>query len=300
MRILITGSRGFIGRNLSNYLGEKGYEVIGVDVAEGADIRLDVSDYGECSKKLLPLEFDAVIHLAAIVSIPKSLDDPHRCFEVNSFGTLNMLEIAARKKVHRFIYASSANVYGVPVELPVTERTPLNPRTPYDYSKVVSEKLIECYSKVRGVKAVIFRNWKLFGEYDVETTAIPRFIKACLRNEPLTLYNEGRDTTDPTYILNFCHAVELALKKDEAVGEVFNLGTGNEVSIRELAEKIRELTGSSSELQLLPPRTEAEKEPMRSYPSIEKIRKILGYEPIVSLEEGLRRTIEFYRQKLGL
>jgi len=271
MRILITGSRGFIGRNLSNYLGEKGYEVIGVDVAEGADIRLDVSDYGECSKKLLSLEFDAVIHLAAIVSIPKSLDDPHRCFKVNSFGTLNMLEIAARKKVHRFIYASSANVYGVPVELPVTERTPLNPRTPYDYSKVVSEKLIECYSKVRGVKAVIFRNWKLFGEHDVETTAIPRFIKACLRNEPLTLYNEGRDTTDPTYILNFCHAVELALKKDEAVGEVFNLGTGNEVSIRELAEKIRELTGSSSELQLLPPRTEAEKEPMRSYPSIEKI-----------------------------
>jgi len=300
MKILITGSQGFIGRNLSNYLGEKGYEVIGVDIAEGADIRLDVSDYGACSEKLLSLDFDAVIHLAAIVSIPKSLEDPRRCFEVNSFGTLNMLEIAARKDVERFIYASSANVYGVPVELPVKETTPLNPRTPYDYSKVVSEKFIECYSKVKGVKAVIFRNWKLFGEYDVETTAIPRFIKACLRNEPLTLYNEGRDTTDPTYILNFCHAVELALKKDEAVGEVFNLGTGNEVSIRELAEKIRKLTGSSSELQLLPPRTEAEKEPMRSYPSIEKIRRILGYEPIVGLEEGLKKTIEFYKQRLGL
>lgn len=300
MRVLITGSQGFIGRNLSSYLRERGYEVVGVDISEGADIKLDVSDHEDCSKKLLPLEFDAIIHLAAIVSIPKSLEDPHRCFEVNSFGTLNMLEVASRKNAQRFIYASSANVYGVPAELPVKETTPPNPRTPYDYSKLVSERLIECYSRIKGVKAVIFRNWKLFGEHDVETTAIPRFIKACLKNEPLTLYNEGRDTTDPTYILNFCHAVELALEKDRAVGEVFNLGTGNEISIRQLAEKIRQLTGSSSELRLLPPRTEAEKEPMRSYPSIEKIRRILGYEPIVGLEDGLRRTIEFYRRELGL
>jgi len=90
------------------------------------------------------------------------------------------------------------------------------------------------------------------------------------------------------------------LKNDKAVGEIFNLGTGNEISIRELAELIKNLTGSSSELKLLPPRTEAEKEPMRSYPSIEKIRRVLGYEPIVCLEEGLKRTINFYRQKLGL
>ncbi|MCS7132386.1 MAG: NAD-dependent epimerase/dehydratase family protein [Aigarchaeota archaeon] len=298
MRVLITGSQGFVGRNLSSYLRERGYEVVGIDIADGADIKLDISDHEKCVKVLLPLEFDVVVHLAAIANIPKSLEDPHRCFEVNSFGTLNMLEIASRKNVKRFIYASSANVYGIPLELPVRETTPPNPRTPYDYSKLISEKLIECYSRIRGVKAVIFRNWKLFGEHDVETTAIPRFIKACLRNEPLTLYNEGKDVTDPTYILNFCYAVELALEKDEAVGEVFNLGTGKKVSIRELAEKIRQLTGSSSELQLLPPRTEAEREPMKSYPSIEKIRRILRYEPIVDFEEGLRRTIEFYRRKL--
>ena len=299
MKILITGSEGFIGKNLCKYLQDKGYEVIRADIAETAEIKLDVSDFNECVRKLMDLKFDAVIHLAAIANIPKCLEDPHKCFKVNSFGTLNMLEIASRKNVQRFIYSSSANVYGVPLELPVKETTPFNPRTPYDYSKIASEMMVECYHRSRGLKTVIFRSWKLFGEHDVETTAIPRFIKACLKGEPLTLYNAGRDSTDPTYILNFCHAVDLALRKDEAIGEVFNLGTGNEITIRELAEKIRKLTGSNSELKLLPPRTEAEKEPMRSYPSIEKIKKILGYEPVITLEEGLKRTIEFYRKKLG-
>jgi len=300
MRILVTGSEGFIGKNLCKYLRDRGYEVLRVDVAETAEIRLDVSNFDECLRKLMDLKFDALIHLAAIANIPKCLEDPYKCFKVNSFGTLNMLEIASRKNVQRFIYSSSANVYGVPVELPVKETTPFNPRTPYDYSKIASEAMVESYRKSRGLRTVIFRSWKLFGEHDVETTAIPRFIKACLKNEPLTLYNAGRDTTDPTYVQNFCYAVELALKNDKAVGEIFNLGTGNEISIRELAELIKNLTGSSSELKLLPPRTEAEKEPMRSYPSIEKIKKVLGYEPIVCLEEGLKRTINFYRQKLGL
>jgi len=300
MRILVTGSEGFVGRNLCRYLEDRGYEVLRVDMAGSAEIRLDVANFDACLAKLMDLRFDAVVHLAAVANIPRCLEDPYQCFKVNSLGTLNVLEIASRRSVERFIYSSSANVYGVPLELPVKETTPFNPRTPYDYSKIASEAMVESYRRARGLRTVIFRSWKLFGEYDVETAAIPRFIMACLKGEPLTLYNAGRDSTDPTYIANFCHAVELALRRDEAVGEVFNLGTGNEITIRELAEKIREMTGSSSELRLLPPRTEAEREPMRSYPSIEKIRRRLGYEPVVSLEEGLRRTIEFYRRSLGL
>ena len=298
MKILITGSEGFVGKNLRNYLTSKGHTVIGIDLREGADIKADVSDFNSLWNNLENMEFDAVIHLAAIANIPKTLEDPYQCYKVNSFGTLNMLEASSRRKVKRFIYASSANVYGVPVELPVSEQTPLNPRTPYDYSKVISENLVKSYHRHRGLPTVIFRAWKLFGEYDVPTTAIPRFIKAALRNEPIQLYNAGRDTTDPTYILNYCHAVELALEREEAVGEVFNIGTGNEISIRELAELVKKLTNSSSKLQLLPPRTRAEKEPMRSYPTIEKIKKKLGYKPIITLEEGLKRTIEHYRKKI--
>lgn len=300
MRVLITGSEGFVGWNLRRYLTEKGYEVVGLDLKEGAELKADVSSMKSLWSALKNIEIDAIIHLAAIANVPKTLEDPYTCYKINSFGTLNILEVAARKKVRRLIYASSANVYGVPLELPVREETPLNPRTPYDYSKVISEKLVESYHKHQGLPTVILRAWKLFGERDVPTTAIPRFITACLTGKPIELYNAGRDITDPTHILNYCHAVELSLKKEEAIGEVFNVGTGGKISIKDLAELIKKLTNSDSELKLLPPRTEAEKEPMKSYPSIEKIKKKLGYKPIITLKEGIKQTIEYYKRELKI
>lgn len=297
MKVLVTGSQGFVGKNLAKYLNYRGFEVIGLDISNGM-LRADVTDFDALSRALSKVDFDAVVHLAAVANIPESIRDPYNCFKVNVYGTMNMLEIASRKNIERFIYASSANVYGLPLKLPVDEDTPLNPRTPYDYSKVAAETIVQSYWKNKNLPIVILRSWKLFGEHDVPTTAIPNFIKACLKNEPLKLYNGGRDTTDPTYIENYCIAVELALNIEEAIGEVFNIGTGNEVSIRQLAEMIRKLTNSSSEVLLLPPRTEAEKEPMRSYPSIEKAKNILGYTPRISLEEGLKKTIQYYRQQL--
>ena len=298
MKVLITGSKGFVGRNVMEYLEGRGFKVVGLDVREGSDIRADITSLDSLLEATDGVDFDAVIHLAAIANIPKTLQDPYTCYKVNSFGTLNMLEVASRRGVSRFIYASSANVYGVPSELPVHEEVELNPRTPYDYSKVVSERLVESYHRHRGLPTVIFRAWKLFGEHDVPTTAIPRFITACLTGKPIELYNHGKDTTDPTYIRNYCQAVELALTKDEAVGEVFNVGTGNEISIRELAELIRRLIGADNEIKLLPPRTPAESQPMRSYPSIKKIQQKLGYKPSITLEEGLKRTIQHYKTKL--
>ncbi|MEN2975395.1 MAG: GDP-mannose 4,6-dehydratase [Candidatus Caldarchaeales archaeon] len=299
MKVLVSGSRGFVGRNLVEYLRNRGYQVIGLDIDEIDGLRLDISDFDKLWNSLSSINFDAVVHLAAITNIPLSIKEPYKCFKVNVYGTLNMLEVASKKKVERFLYASSANVYGLPLKVPVDETTPFNPRVPYDYSKVASEQLVQSYWKTEKLPIVIFRSWKLFGEYDVPTTAIPSFINACLKNDPIKLYNGGRDTTDPTYIENYCHAVELALTKEEAVGEVFNIGTGREVSIREIAETIKRLMNSNSEIVMLPPRTEAEKEPMRSYPSIEKIKRILNYTPKISLEEGLKKTIKFYSERIG-
>lgn len=296
--MLITGSEGFVGRNLKRYFKSFGYEVAGVDIVGSAEYVADVTDKDAVFHAVMDFKPDAIVHLAAVVSIPKSIEDPYNCYRVNCFGTLNVLEASARIGLKRFVYASSANVYGLPKELPVREETPINPRSPYDFSKVIAEKLVESYVRHKGLPAVILRSWKLFGEEDVPTSAIVRFVRSCLANQPLHLYNAGRDSTDPTYIENYCVAVKLCLEREEAVGQVFNVGTGNEVTIRQLAEKIRELTGSSSELVLLPPRTEMESEPMRSYPSIKKLMGI-GYRPVVSLEEGLKRVIDYERKMVG-
>lgn len=293
MKVLVTGANGFVGRNIVPYLRKMGHVILTTDLDSGG-VRGDITDKGFVLQTLMRHDFDSIVHLSAVADVRRCIEDAHRCYEVNSFGTLNLLELAIRKRVRRFIYSSSANVYGVPLELPVHETTPFNPRTPYDDSKVISENLIRSYGKHKGLRFVILRSWKLFGGYDIPTTAVSRFILACLRGNRIELYNGGKDTTDPYHIENYCMAIQLCLEKDEAVGQAFNVGTGNEVSIRQLAELIKSLTKSGSEVVDLPPRSVAESQPMRSYPSIDKIRKTLGYKPMIGIEEGLRRTIRYH------
>jgi len=298
VKVLLTGSEGFVGRHLAEYLSSRGFGVVRVDKAESAGVRVDLTEERQVFNKLGGEAFDAVVHLAAIADIPAALRDPYLCYKVNCVGTLNMLELAARKGAARFIYFSSANYYGVPGRVPVEETDPPNPRTPYDYSKVVGERFAESYYVHRGLPVVVLRPWKAFGEYEPENKVVPRFVRACLRNEPIPLYNGGRDVTDPYHVENLCYAVELCLLREEAVGEVFNVGTGGRVSIRDLAELIKRLTSSSSELKLLPPRTEQEATPQVSIPSIEKIKTKLGYTPRVTLEEGLKRVIKYVKETM--
>jgi nucleoside-diphosphate-sugar epimerase len=296
MRVLITGINGFVGKHLSDYLKSKGFEVFGLDIAGEADLRGDITSkdfvFGELSKQ----SFDAVVHLAALADIKKTTEDPYSTYSVNCFGTLNLLELATRKNVERFLYASSANVYGVPAERPATEATPFNPRLPYDYSKVISETLVRSYSIHKKLKVSITRSWLLFGEWEPQTRAFPRFVRACLANQKIPLYNSGQDVTDPTYARNYARVAELILTEEEAIGESFNVGSGSKMSVLEMAERIKKVTNSSSELELLPPRTEFEKDPQISYPSIEKLRKRLGYEPIVSFDEGVQRVVDWIKK----
>lgn len=292
MRIAVTGASGFIGSHLTRYLSERGHEVLRIDV-RGVDRPVDVASFEQVNRFFAENRPESVIHLAAIASIPECIRDPKRCFEVNVLGTLNVVEASVRHGVSRLIYASSANVYGARPRTPVTEDEPLRPRSPYDHTKVAAESVVMSYVSSKGLDAVVFRSWKIFGEGEPETSVTTRFIDACLKGDPIPLYNGGRDVTDPYHVLNYCRAVELALNADGISGEVFNLGTGNRISIRELADLIRRLTGSSSELVDLPPRTDQEREPMISYPSIEKARRVLGYEPVLGLEDGLRRLIEW-------
>ncbi|MEM0482059.1 MAG: NAD-dependent epimerase/dehydratase family protein [Nitrososphaerota archaeon] len=299
-QVLITGSQGFIGRSLRDYLARKGYSPLGLDVCEGAEIKASILSLDELLSLLRDYRPSHIVHLAAISNPSACRADPHSCLNTNVIGAVNMLEVARRLGVERFIYLSSANVYGPRPPLPVVEETPLAPRALYDYTKVIAEKCVEAYRCIYGVPTVVFRSWKVFGEYDSPQSAISRFIDACLRGGDMTLYNGGRDVTDPYHVDNLCHAIELALRSEKAVGEVFNVGTGNAVSIRELAELIKRLTSSNATIREAPPRSAEEVEPMISYPSIEKIGRLLGYRPIVSLEDGLMRQIRHRQRVLGL
>ena len=297
MKILLTGASGMVGRNLVSYFKEKGAEVIPTDLA-GWEISGDLLDRDFVFNRLATLDFDSIIHLAAITELKKTIEDPKLCFEVNCFGTLNMLELANRKKVSRILCASSANVFGAPAGNPVTESAPFSPRVPYDYSKVICESMAMSFFKSKGVPVTLTRSWLLFGEYDQPSRATLRFIRGCLKDEPLTLFNEGRDTTSPSHVRNYAKLALTVLSNGRAVGEAFNFGGERPVSVRELAETIKTLTASKSKLILAPPRTELEKEPQISYPSMEKARTVLGYRHELTLEQGLRRTIEWVKRQV--
>jgi UDP-glucose 4-epimerase len=294
LRVLITGANGFVGRNLGPYLQQKNFQILRTDI-DNSDVNGDLTDPSFVNNSLGANDFDAIVHLAGMVNIPKSLADPYGCYRINCFATLNLLNLAAEKKTQRFIYASSNNVYGPPRKLPVREQDPYNPRAPYDYSKVVAEHFVKSFHQHKNLPTVILRSWNLFGPHDQPTRAVPRFIKTCLANEPIPLYNGGRDADNFYHVNNYCEAAALALTSPKAVGEVFNVGTGQETTVRQLAEIVKQITGSKSRLEMLPPRTPLETKPRRTNPSISKIKRVLGYKPVLSLREGLEQTLQWYR-----
>jgi nucleoside-diphosphate-sugar epimerase len=296
MRVLVTGASGMVGRNLISYFKENGVDTIPTDLS-GCEISGNLLDKDFVFGRLASIDFDAIVHMAAITEIKKTVEDPKLTFEVNCMGSLNMLELAFRKKVSRILCTSSANVYGAPKTNPVTEETPFDPRVPYDYSKVVLENMAMSFFKTKALPVSLTRSWLLFGEFDQPTRATIRFIKACLKDEPMTLFNGGKDTTSPTHAVNFAKLALMVLRNDRAVGRAYNFGGERPVTIRELAETVRALTGSKSQLNLAPPRTLLEAEPQVSYPSMERAKSELGYNHELTLEQGLRRTIDWVRKQ---
>jgi len=294
LKVLVTGASGMVGRNLVEYFEQRGVETIPTDVA-GWEVSGNLLDREFVFGKLASLDFDAIIHMAAITEIKKTVDDPKLCFEVNCFGSLNVLELALRKRVTRILATSSANVFGAPKKNPVAEDAPFDPRVPYDYSKVVLENLAMSFYKTKNLPVSLTRSWLLFGKFDQPTRATSRFIRACLKDEPLTLFNGGKDTTSPSHAVNFAKLALTILNNERAVGRAYNFGGERPVTIRDLAEMIRDLTGSKSKLILAPPRTALEAEPQISYPSVERAKSELGYEYELSLEKGLLQTIEWVK-----
>jgi nucleoside-diphosphate-sugar epimerase len=298
LKVLVTGASGFVAKHVIDYLSKHGHDPVATD-AVGTPNPGSITDKSFVFDTLAKLNFEAVVHLAGIADLRRTIEDPYLAFEVNSYGTLNILELALRKGVKRLVYASSANVYGAPKKNPVTEQNEFDPRVPYDYSKVAGESFVIGYHRAKGLPIAITRSWLLFGEYDAPNRAVPRFIGSCLKNEPIRLFNSGKDTTAPSHSANYGKLVTKLLENDSAVGQAFNFGGERVVTVKELAELIKRLTDSRSELQALPPRSEAESEPQVSYPSTEKMKRLLSYEYELDLEAGLKRTAEWVKRSTG-
>lgn len=307
-RTLVTGGAGFLGSYICEYLLQKGHEVVCMDnLLTGAEdniahldgkrfsfVNHDVSKYIEIDGEL-----DYILHFASPASPSDYLEFPIQTLKVGSLGTHNALGLA-RAKDAVFIIASTSEVYGDPLEHPQKESywgnvNPVGPRGVYDEAKRFSEAITMAYHRTHGINTKIVRIFNTYGSRMriKDGRAIPNFLSQALKGEDLTVFGDGSQTR------SFCHASDLVegiyrlLLSD--YNDPVNIGNPTEMTILEMADKILHVTGSKSKIRFaqLP-----EDDPKVRQPNIDIARKLLGWEPRVSLEEGLRDTIEYFRRKL--
>jgi nucleoside-diphosphate-sugar epimerase len=307
---LVTGGAGFIGSHLVRFLLTRGQVRVLDDFSSGTLdnltevlphielLRGSVTDAALVQKAVEGCE--VVFHLAAQVSVPLSLEQPVETFEVNLYGTQLLLEAARQAGVRRFVFASSAAVYGDAPRLPKRETMLPRPISPYAWSKWYGELLCRDYWRVYGVPTVSLRFFNVYGPRQNPCSqyaaVIPRWITAALTDRKPIVYGDGKQTRDFVYIDDLLQGLWLAAEHPEAVGRVFNLASGRAYSLLELLQAIEEAVGSPLEPQFTSPRPG---DIRHSFADIRAARGILGYEPRISLQEGIRRTLNAYREAMN-
>lgn len=306
---LVTGGAGFIGSNLVDKLVRLGAKVRVLDdfstgkweniahlVGQGSVelIRGSLTDPETVKRAVCGVEI--VFHQGAIPSVVRSIENPLGTHQVNATGTLLLLLACRDEGVRRVVFASSSSVYGDTPVLPKREDMAPNPKSPYALSKLLGEHLCRLFWELYGLETVSLRYFNIFGPRQDPTSqyaaVIPRFITALLRSEPPTIYGDGTQTRDFTFVGNCIQANLLAAVKSDIAGEVFNVGAGKQTSINELFRLIRSLVGVNHiEPIYAPPRPG---DIMHSLADITKAKQMLGYEPSVPLEEGLKITIKWF------
>ena len=305
MKIVVTGGAGFIGSHLCTRLLDEGHSVLCVDnFVTGAERNIATlrhhphfSFLQQDVTKAFDFEADAIFHLASPASPVGYMEHPIETILVNSHGTYLMLE-QARKQNALFLVASTSEAYGDPLVHPQREDywgnvNPIGPRACYDESKRLGETLTMEYHRQYQLNARIVRIFNTYGpnsQFD-DGRMIPNFITQALRDEPLTIYGDGRITRSICYVSDLVDGLMLAMFQPQTAGEVFNLGNTEEHTVLEYAHTIIRLCEASSSIIFEPNRVD---DPERRRPDISKAQQVLGWQPRVSLEAGLRRTIEWF------
>ncbi|HWN98193.1 MAG TPA: SDR family oxidoreductase [Blastocatellia bacterium] len=308
---LVTGGAGFIGSHIVERLAREGHRVRVLDnlfsgkesniQSIGGDVELIRADIREARAVAAATEgVDVVFHEAALGSVPRSVADPMTTHEVNLTGTVNVLLAARDAKVRRVVYASSSSVYGEAVVLPKHEELAPQPLSPYALSKLSAEYYVRVFHRVYGLEAVSLRYFNIFGpRQDPESeyaAVVPRFVTALLENKRPVIYGDGLQSRDFTYVENVVNANLLAADAAGVAGEAFNVACGGRYSLLDLLGRLKQTIGSDIE----PVHEGARAGDVRdSQASIDKASKGLGYQVSVEFEEGLRRTVEWYREQAG-
>jgi UDP-N-acetylglucosamine/UDP-N-acetyl-alpha-D-glucosaminouronate 4-epimerase len=309
---LITGVAGFIGSSLARAILAQGDKVRGVDnLATGKrenleDIRSQI-DFREADILNLDAMKDAcqgvdyVLHQAAIPSVPKSVLDPLGSNRANVDGTVNVLVAARDAKVKRVVYAASSSAYGDTPTLPKHEDMKPNPISPYAVAKLASEYYMISFFRCYGLETVCLRYFNIFGPRQDPTSpysgVLAKFITQMLRGEQPTILGDGEQSRDFTYIDNAVSANLLACKApaNQAAGRVFNVATGRRANLKEAFAALKTIIGYKGEVAFGPERAGDVK---HSLADISRAEKALGYKPLVHFEDGLRKTVEWYRTQM--
>lgn len=301
MKILITGGAGFIGSSLSEYLLNKtNAQVVVVDnFLTGRHqnlpisdrfrfIKADANDFDDVASIFQTFGFDYVYHYAAVVGVKRTLENPVMVLD-DLQGIRNVLTLCKNTGVKRVFYASSSEVYGEPVHLPQHEHTtPLNSRLPYAVVKNAGESFCRSYYQEYGLEYTIFRFFNTYGPKQSPDFVVSRFIDAALENKPITIFGDGMQTRTFCYIDDHLEATVSCLLNNLFIDDVVNIGNDQEISVLELANTIKRITGSSSEIVHLEPLAEGDM--TRRQPDIDKMKCLLK-RPFTSLEEGLGKII---------
>ena len=311
MKYLVTGGAGFIGSNIAEKLLKEGHFVRVLDnffsgkrenlnfinefnLSKNFElIEGDIRDKSACEKACAGMDY--VLHQAALRSVPKSLKEPENYNDVNINGTLFMLQAASKAKVQRFVFVSSSSVYGDTDKFPEREDAYPLLISPYALSKLTGEYYCRIFSEFFNVETVCLRYFNVFGPRqaldDEYAVVIPKFIHCILNDEQPPIFGTGKQSRDFTFIENVVQANILAATVPGIKHEVFNVANGKDNTVLELVDSLNKIIGKNIQPKLLPVRAG---DVFRTSADISKIRKKLGYEPVVSFEAGLKKTVDWF------
>lgn len=304
MKIVIAGGAGFIGSHLAEYWNNKNAEVHVIDnlktgleenISHLKNVRfhkISIEDKKKMEKIIYGSDF--VFNMAAMVSVPESIEKPEECINVNLNGYLNLLEASKKNKIKKIVLSSSAAVYGDNPLLPKKTEMKPEPKSPYGITKLDGELYSKMYEEQCGLKYICLRYFNVFGPRqsteNAYAAAVPIFIKRAINNENIIVHGDGNQTRDFIYIDDVVKANVLAVEKENISG-VFNVACGSSISILELAKTIIELINSRSKIVF---EKERQGDIKHSLASIDETKEKLGFEPKVNLKEGLLKTIEYF------